>query len=67
TLTSSPRTPSELKTGIASFYDKSTLLWESVWGEHLHHGYYVPPDRTDHRQAQVDMIDELLKWGYGTK
>jgi len=60
TLTNKPRTPEELKLGIAAFYDKSSELWEDVWGEHLHHGYYDPPDRTDHVQAQVDMVDKLL-------
>ena len=25
---------------IQDFYDASTELWEEVWGEHLHHGYY---------------------------
>ena len=29
----------------------------------MHHGYYIPADRTDHQQAQVDLIDEVLKWG----
>lgn len=29
----------------------------------MHHGYYIPEDRTDHIQAQVDLIDEVLKWG----
>jgi tocopherol O-methyltransferase len=28
----------------------------------MHHGYYKPEDRTDHIQAQIDMIDEVLKW-----
>ena len=28
----------------------------------MHHGYYDPPDRTDHTQAQVDMIDKLLSF-----
>lgn len=28
----------------------------------MHHGYYVPEDRTDHQQAQIDLIDEVLKW-----
>ena len=28
----------------------------------MHHGYYVPENRTDHVQAQVDLIDEVLKW-----
>jgi len=29
----------------------------------MHHGYYIPEDRTDHKQAQIDLIDEVLKWG----
>jgi len=29
----------------------------------MHHGYYIPEDRTDHQQAQIDLIDEVLKWG----
>jgi tocopherol O-methyltransferase len=28
----------------------------------MHHGYYIPVDRTDHVQAQIDLIDEVLKW-----
>lgn len=28
----------------------------------MHHGYYIPANRTDHQQAQVDLIDEVLKW-----
>lgn len=61
-LTSKPRSREELKIGIAGFYDRSSKLWEDVWGEHMHHGYYIPADRTDHQQAQIDLIDEVLKW-----
>ena len=58
------RSRDELKTGIAGFYDASSGVWESVWGEHMHHGYYGPTgrERKDHQQAQVDMNDEALKW-----
>jgi len=59
---SKERSREELKIGIAGFYDRSSKLWEEVWGEHMHHGYYVPANRTDHKQAQVDLIDEVLKW-----
>ena len=51
-----------LRLCAAGFYDRSSKLWEEVWGEHMHHGYYDPPDRTDHTQAQVDMIDKLLSF-----
>jgi len=61
-ITSKERSREDLKIGIAGFYDRSSQLWENVWGEHMHHGYYIPNDRTDHVQAQIDLIDEVLKW-----
>lgn len=66
-LTNKERSREDLKIGIAGFYDRSSQLWEQVWGEHMHHGYYVPADRTDHQQAQIDMIDEVLKWAGATE
>ncbi|MFT5167149.1 MAG: tocopherol O-methyltransferase [Saprospiraceae bacterium] len=50
---------------IKKFYDQSTPLWLEVWGEHMHHGYYEngkPGDKT-HTQAQLDLVDEMLRWG----
>jgi len=61
-ITSKERSRKDLKIGIAGFYDRSSKLWEEVWGEHMHHGYYIPANRTDHVQAQIDLIDEVLKW-----
>jgi tocopherol O-methyltransferase len=53
-----------LQQQIQDFYDASSGLWEQIWGEHMHHGYYgadgsVPKER---RQAQIDLIEELLLW-----
>lgn len=45
-LVNKERSDADLKDGIAFFYDRSSKLWEDVWGEHMHHGYYVPEDRT---------------------
>lgn len=52
-----------LKEGIANFYDKSSGLWEDMWGDHMHHGYY-PKDgpAKSNQEAQIDMINESLKW-----
>lgn len=61
------RNREDLTKGIAHFYDRSSKLWEDVWGEHMHHGYYIPADRTDHQQAQIDLIDEVLKWANATE
>lgn len=61
------RTP-PLNDRIRAFYDRSSALWESVWGEHMHHGYYPSgPGRSnghhDPRAAQAQLIDELLRFG----
>jgi tocopherol O-methyltransferase len=49
---------------IQQFYDASSGLWEQVWGEHMHHGFYGERGdrRLDRRQAQIDLIEELLTW-----
>ncbi|NER79117.1 MAG: methyltransferase domain-containing protein [Leptolyngbya sp. SIO1D8] len=55
---------SELYQKIQTFYDQSSGLWENLWGEHMHHGFYGPTgthQKVQH-QAQVDLIDALLSW-----
>lgn len=54
-----------LSDNIRQFYDDSSLLWEQVWGEHMHHGFYGLDGQrgTERRQAQIDLIEELLDWG----
>ncbi|XP_050122667.1 tocopherol O-methyltransferase, chloroplastic-like [Malus sylvestris] len=57
----------ELKKGIAELYDESSGLWENIWGDHMHHGYYDPDADVsvsipDHRAAQIRMIDEVLRF-----
>jgi tocopherol O-methyltransferase len=49
---------------IQQFYDASSELWEQVWGEHMHHGYYGTDGtaKKDRRQAQIDLIEEILQW-----
>ena len=58
---------SALSEKIRQFYDASSGLWETVWGEHMHHGYYgVDGKKTvERRQAQIDLIHELLEWTSG--
>ena len=50
---------------IGEFYDASSALWEKIWGEHMHHGYYGRNGkyRIERRQAQIELIEELLRWG----
>ncbi|KAK4572114.1 hypothetical protein RGQ29_030511 [Quercus rubra] len=54
-----------LKKGIAEFYDESSGVWEDIWGDHMHHGFYDPDSTVDvsgHRAAQIRMIDEALQF-----
>lgn len=57
---------STLNQRIAEFYNASTDLWLDAWGDHMHHGYYGPEGtaQVNHQEAQVDMIEALLKWGH---
>lgn len=50
---------------IRSFYNQSTQLWLDTWGRHMHHGYYGTDGKTkkNAQQAQIDMIEEMLRWG----
>lgn len=54
-----------LQQQIQQFYDASSGLWEQIWGEHMHHGYYGADgtQAKERRQAQIDLIEELLSWG----
>ncbi|MEM1368786.1 MAG: methyltransferase domain-containing protein [Cyanobacteria bacterium P01_H01_bin.15] len=57
---------SDLFTQIRQFYDQSTPVWEAVWGEHLHHGFYgrAGTEKSgDRKQAQIRLIEEFLDWG----
>ena len=54
-----------LKKGIAEFYDESSGVWEKIWGEHMHHGFYDPDDKaslSDHLSAQIRMLEEALRF-----
>lgn len=49
--------------GIKDFYNKSSGIWERVWGEHMHSGHYgANGDEVDKdpQAAQYDMMEELL-------
>ncbi|XP_049377384.1 probable tocopherol O-methyltransferase, chloroplastic isoform X1 [Solanum stenotomum] len=55
----------ELKKGIADLYDESSGIWEDIWGDHMHHGYYEPQssvELSDHRAAQIRMIEKALSF-----
>jgi len=51
---------------VADAYDDWTQdgILEFYWGEHIHLGHYgFPPRWKDFRQAKVDFVHEMLRWG----
>ncbi|KAI3816197.1 hypothetical protein L1987_15888 [Smallanthus sonchifolius] len=55
----------QLKKGIAELYDESSGMWEDIWGEHMHHGFYdsdTVVELADHRAAQIRMIEQALRF-----
>lgn len=57
-ITNKERSREDLKIGIAGFYDRSSQLWEDVWGEHMHHGRYST--REWELDLDVDMANKSL-------
>jgi len=49
---------------VASAYDAWTQdkLLESLWGEHIHLGFYPAGKNIDFRKAKVKFVHELVKW-----
>uniref|UniRef100_A0A803KST7 Methyltransferase type 11 domain-containing protein n=1 Tax=Chenopodium quinoa TaxID=63459 RepID=A0A803KST7_CHEQI len=65
TFTGKIKSREELNKGIADLYDESSAMWEDIWGDHMHHGYYDPSQPallSQHRAAQIRMIEEALRF-----
>ncbi len=48
------------KERIREFYDLVSSHFHDLWGEHLHHGYWIGGDETKER-AQIQLIDHLAQ------
>lgn len=48
------------KERIREFYDLVSSHFHDLWGEHLHHGYWIRGDETK-EQAQIQLIDHLAR------
>src|SRR5229473_8047060 len=55
---STPRSNDKQK--IVEHYDVLGPLYRSVWGEHLHHGYWIRGDESK-EEAQLQLIEHLAK------
>jgi tocopherol O-methyltransferase len=48
------------KESIRDFYDVVSSHFHELWGEHLHHGYWIRGDETKER-AQIQLIEHLAQ------
>src|SRR6202050_4229258 len=48
------------KEKIRAFYDLVSSHFNDLWGEHLHHGYWIRGNETKER-AQIQLIDHLAQ------
>ncbi|MGW0085219.1 methyltransferase domain-containing protein [Streptomyces sp. NPDC003393] len=57
-------TTPDLHAAIKDHYDGLIELYEDLWGEHIHHGYWADgePDPGRHA-AQVRLVEELVAFG----
>ncbi|NUN64142.1 methyltransferase domain-containing protein [Pseudanabaena biceps] len=58
--------PFESTDSVARSYDEWTQdgILEFYWGDHIHLGHYGSPVQTkDFREAKVDFVREMVKWG----
>src|SRR3974390_141095 len=48
------------KKEIREFYDLVSSHFHELWGEHLHHGYWIRGDETKER-AQIELVEHLAQ------
>jgi tocopherol O-methyltransferase len=48
------------KERIRDLYDRVSPYYHSLWGEHIHHGYWIRGDETK-EQAQIQLIEHLAQ------
>jgi tocopherol O-methyltransferase len=53
----------DLHQAIREHYDGLIDLYEEMWGEHIHHGYWDADDPADRHQAQERTVRELVAFG----
>jgi tocopherol O-methyltransferase len=57
------RTVEDLHRAIRDHYDSLIELYERLWGEHIHHGYWDPgAAAADRHEAQVRMVHEVAEF-----
>jgi len=48
------------KQKIRDLYDRTSPYYQSLWGEHIHHGYWISGKETKEK-AQIQLIEHLAQ------
>ncbi len=51
--------PTSFQARVASFWDNTSLVWNEIWGPHIHHGYYSDEKIT--LSPQENLLEKLIK------
>ena len=52
----------ELHAAIKNHYDGLISLYEDLWGEHIHHGYWDTPGDRNRHDAQLHLVEKLIEF-----
>ncbi len=52
-------TADSLKRRIATHYDTCSSYYFDLWGQHIHHGYWISGEETKD-EAQIQLIELLI-------
>jgi tocopherol O-methyltransferase len=52
----------ELHAAIRNHYDGLIKLYEDLWGEHIHHGYWDTPGDRTRQDAQLRLVQKLVEF-----
>ena len=50
----------DIKDRIKEHYDKLSPYYKDLWGQHVHHGYWITGNESK-EDAQIMLIKELVK------
>ncbi|MDF2939398.1 MAG: Tocopherol O-methyltransferase [Gammaproteobacteria bacterium] len=54
--------PMQISKRITQFWEQISPAWSSIWGPHIHHGFYENDNAISPLQAQEKLIDELAAY-----
>jgi tocopherol O-methyltransferase len=58
--TDKPLLQSEVLAKISHFWDTTSTVWQTIWGPHIHHGYYDPNNISSSLPPEI-LLEKLME------